>query len=292
MALYDVNGDVIISDDNKFDVVEEFTNTLFFSQGYNNAFLSSQGMCTDGTYLYTSGIRTNTLGEQTTTTLMRKINISNGSVAVEYVGYNYQHANGLAYDSTNNRLFVVAWDVNNNYSTVYIANPSTLEYVSSFDVSDAISAVIGEENYIGVCSCAYDNDHGKLILLVRGDYIGFAVFNSNLELESFMRIVRPNPTASLQGMSYKDNIIYVCWNVGDTDLLTAYDYNGNLIYIVDVSWDKEFEACAIVGDDWYFLFSDSTYKIQKIYKGNISESSKIYKSDIMARYSYGKTPIY
>lgn len=290
MSIYDINGNALCNDD--YETITSFTNTTFYSEGYNNAFLASQGMCTDGTYLYTSAIRTNNLTSQSTTTLMRKINLSDASVELEYTGYNYEHANGLAYDSTNNRLFITAWDYANNYSTIYTADADTLEYASDFDVSTDLTSIVGSDNYVGVCTCAYDNDNDKLILLVRGDCVGFAVYNSDLELESFVRIVRPDSSASLQGMCYNDNLLYVCWNVGTTDLMTCYDYNGNLIYTVDVTFDYELEACAVVNDTWYFLFSDSSYLTQIIYACTISATSTVSKVDVVSKYNKGKTAFY
>jgi len=212
-----------------------------------------QGMCTDGTYLYTCLVDGSS---DASNTYVYKYNLADGSLVTSVNSYSLGHCNSMTC-IPGGYILCIALD---NAGTIHVINASDLSYVSSFtvDLSDVYSA------YTGIGAISYNASRDVFICLIRGSRKGYAILDRNGDLLDLVWTRKfYNDSTARTAVTYgscfaDDNFIYqITYNYNGVQVFTYNgDYVGNII-LPAAMYNNEPEDISIDGENMYINIQQS-----------------------------------
>ena len=208
---------------------------------------ATQGMCTDGTYLYTCLIS----NDDSENTYVYKYSLADGSLVTSVNSYSLGHCNSMTYCPKDGYIYCIALDT---AGTVHRIKASDLSYVDSFtvDLSDVYSG------YTGIGAISYNESRDVFVCLIRGDRKGYAIINRKGDLLNIVwtrKFYTVNGIVSTLASCFADDffIYQVYYTYNGIQVFTYNgDYVGNIILPAAMaSTTHEFEDISIDGDYMY-----------------------------------------
>jgi hypothetical protein len=223
----------------------------------------TQGMCTDGTYLYVIVMDSNS----THNTVIAKYLMADGTLVDMEYSYSLGHGNSLTYNPNDDKIYCVALD---DLGTIHKIN-TDLSYDSSFtvDLSGVYSA------FEGIRAIDYNVDREQFVCVLKGSRNPFAIFDKDFNLENLVWTQKLKGT--LGAMTTDRNFIYEITYKPNT--ISIFGWNGKYITSITMpSMDdkKEPEEMVINGSNVYVNFTQNinTDVIVKVAKYSISNMAQ------------------
>ena len=245
--------------------------------------LAVQGICSDGTYVYFAMLPgQNAAGN----TVIQKYDPATDTVT-SVQNHCYGHANGMCYDPNTDKIYIIPLN-DDEHTTVYKVNASSLSYSGEIDLYSVLKPVFGDD-YTGVSVCAFDRRRQKFLFLSRGDSIGhrrgYAVFDASMNFERVIYI--PNEGFISGDCDTDRDLIYQTWydQTNRRNYLYAYDWHGNTVFKTDISLALEVEGVAVMNGVFYLLYNNSDYLSATLYACTPSACGRISKIDILSGYN-------
>lgn len=254
MAIYDINGNELLGNDTtiinnsvKAAIASNLRDEAYLKQLLSESGGSMQGSCTDGLYIYYIYHNTN---------ILKKYNLATGEVTSHsYESGLYGHANDMTYNPNTDRIYITVMDDN---ATIAVVNPSTLEQESTFTLYGEGGALQPSHGI------AYDRINNRYVFAgasTTGIYgRQYTVTDANFNFVK--KIMTPqSETYTIQGIETDGYLIYrALWDkTGNTNYVTAYDYDGNFVKTIHIPNSNELET--IMQDwqgNWYCNFNKSS----------------------------------
>lgn len=219
----------------------------------------TQGMCTDGTYLYTCLVNS---ADDSANTYVYKYNLADGSLVTSVNSYSLGHCNSMTYCPKDGYIYCIGLDT---AGTVHRIKASDLSYVDS--VTIGLSGVYGA--YTGIGAISYNESRDVFVCLIRGTRKGYAILNRNYDL---LDIVWTRAFYTMEGYQYTpgscfadDFFIYqVSYLYNDVQIFTYNgDYVGNVI-LPSQFYRYEPEDIIIDGDYMYINIQTGSPHVMKL----------------------------
>lgn len=231
MSVYNLSG-VEISGSSSG--VSGFRNTAYLYKLKN---LNDQGICTDGTYIYSCD-----------GTNVRKYNIltKENTVVTAETGF-YGHGNGMAYNPSTDYLYIATMT---SGSPVAVVNADTLEFVEFVVVRN------GSGTEIQPSQIAYDCKSNRYIMGVDSM---FYIYDSSF---NYVTSFNGNHSGVHQDIETDGTYIYKCRsNVNGRGIIQVIDFSGATVKQIDVT-SSELESLAY---DWTGTWYANTKNSQGLY---------------------------
>lgn len=224
------------TEDNTYRVTSGFARDTISTQDDAG---SAQGICTDGTYIYTVATTDNH-----TNAHVMKIDTSGNLVGENVAVGNIEHANQLAYDPYNDLILAVGSDTN---AYVYRIDPNTLELVDHLELTNVRNAMTEKDRWSGFWAIAYDADKDVFII---GSTRCYCVTNSDFSI--IYKVVRQNyHNGDGQGLYPFGDVVYGAFVNGDYKFV-AYNWDGCVIKRFNTPFPyKEFEGVCMIDGELY-----------------------------------------
>ncbi len=212
----------------------------------------TQGMCTDGTYLYTCLVNS---ADDSANTYVYKYNLSDGTLVTSVNSYSLGHCNSMTYCPKDGYIYCIGLDT---AGTVHVIDSTDLSYVGSkaIDLSGVYSA------YTGIGAISYNASRDVFVCLIRGDRKGYAIVDRKGDL---LDLVWTRAFYTMEGYQYTpgscfadDFFIYqVSYLYNGVQIFTYNgDYVGNVI-LPSAMYRFEPEDISIEGDYMYISIQQS-----------------------------------
>lgn len=223
MSIYDVNGNEIITGGGAV----AFRKSAYLYKLKN---LNDQGICTDGTYIYSSD------GSN-----IRKYGILDKTASSASVSY--AHGNDMTYNPTTGRLYIATMTSGQG---IAVADASTLEHIEYIDVKD------GSNASVAVSQIAYDRTNNRYICGVNSVfYIYDSAFNYISSFDGQHGGVH-------QGIETDGIYIYKCRsNVNGRGIVQVLDFSGNTVAQIDVTGNELESITWDWNGNWYCTTKNS-----------------------------------
>jgi len=236
MAIYDSSGN---------EIIINVSNTAFRDSAYLFKLknLNDQGMCTDGTYIYscdgTNIHKYNILTKDTTTE----------SFTTDYYG----HANDMTYNPNTGYLYIATMT---SGQAVGVVNASTLAHVDFIDLKKS------DNTSIYPSQIAYDWANNRYIVAHNDD---FMIYDSSF---SYVSAFDGNHGGVHQGIDTDGKYIYKCRSaVSSRGIVQVIDFSGNTLKQIDVT-GYEIEG---ISWDWKGNWYINTKNSQGLYYASLFE---------------------
>ena len=184
-----------------------------------------QGCCTDGTYAY---MALND-GKKVATTYIAKMNLSDWSIVKVSEPLYVDHANSMAYNSKENRIYITHAD-SGVYNKVSIIDPETLTVIGDFTVDYEMGGV------------AYNETYDMYVVRYYGSK-DFCIVDKNFEELAFFRGVYK---LGFQNIACDDEFIYLLDSgvkaQPGVEIILVYDWDGYFRGVCRLNYASESEA--------------------------------------------------
>ena len=221
MSVYDVYGHDIGGGGS--------VNSLFLDKAYLFKLknLNDQGMCTDGTYIYSCD-----------GTTVRKSNIlTKANTSVSQTSGFFGHANGMTYNPNTGYLYIVTSD---STKSVIVVDASDLSYVETIILYKADGTAAAPTQI------AYDRKNDQYIAAAGSDY---RFYDSSF---TCVKSFDANHGGTNQDLETDGQYIYKCRSsVKSRGIIQVIDFGGNTIKQIDVTGDEIESVAYDWNGNWY-----------------------------------------
>jgi len=186
-----------------------------------------QGCCTDGTYAY---MALND-GKKVATTYIAKMNLSDWSIVAISEPLLVDHANSMAYNSKENRIYLTNMNSGPN-NKVSIIDPETLTVIGDFEVDYMIGGV------------AYNETYDVYVVRFVEPKNDFSIVDTNFEELAYFR--GDVSGLGFQNIACDDEFIYVLDSgvkaQPGVEIIKVYDWDGYFRGVFRLDYASESEA--------------------------------------------------
>lgn len=218
MAIYDVNGNRI---DGGGAGGSAFRTKAYLYKLKN---LNDQGICTDGTYIYS-----------TDGSNLRKYGILDKSSTSAEVSYN--HGNDMTYNPQTGYLYVATMSSGQG---IAVADASTLEHIEYIDIKD------GSNTSVSASQVAYDRINDRYIVGVGSM---FYIYDNEF---NYVSSFDGKHGGTHQGIETDGTYIYKCRSgVSGRGIVQVIDFDGGTVAQIDVTSNELESITWDWSENWY-----------------------------------------
>lgn len=181
-----------------------------------------QGSCTDGTYSYHCMININTNWGK-----IVKVRMSDGALMGVSAPYNFNHGNGMCYDSKRHRLVVTSYT--NLRRTVTFVNPDTLTVTGQgpLNFADFKARLSGLGSSNGASAITYNRKYDCYVAMQKTDH-NIIIYDAETLTAKAVVLARfdSSLTGTFQSIDSDDTYVYyLLSNYQGTGKIVAFDWH-------------------------------------------------------------------
>ena len=204
-------------------------------------------------------------------------------------GVTFNHANGMGYDPSTNRLFICklsslsgtdGCDLSCDYS-FYIVDGTTFEIVQTINLYDVVTEVCPQS--IGISGITYNSSNNKIYVFTRKPERYVIEINDDYSYSDSFFICEDNDEGLFGDIASFDDYILTCfWNTSKSDfsnIVSFYDLSGNFIRDVELFGVTHIESIDIYDGrlvaNFNDLSSDAGTKVYSVPLPDITQTDAI-----------------
>lgn len=207
-----------------------------------DGYMTMQGGCTDGTYMYllleNKRMTDPDTGASVSYCMLFKVEMASWTVVAQSEPLRVDHGNSITYNPNTNQL-MIAHCKNRTQEFSYV-DPNTL-------------TITGEKNLgRNFHSMGYSAGQDKYVIGIKGTH-NFVVYDNAFNKLGEYEGVAPASGVGYQALTCDDDYIYILY-CGTTNAIMCYHWDGAYAGCYKVDFSPECEALMFAGDDCYMSF--------------------------------------